>query len=190
MSSRRFIGPRLRVGRCELATQMATWLPSNDRSSATGRGKGSVFAVKAAMVITKSERYREILATLARQASASLTMSSSRTGPVIERLAKSPNLAIVRRLPEGPNQAERIGHHSTVWTEAMDSLGRSSKAILSTPDPYDSTANSALEIATRIASLAVPLGLVTPSQSFGPDFVLSLPGCSRTDIPAHALTRE
>lgn len=98
--------------------------------------------------------------------------------------------AIVRRLPEGPNQAERIGHHSTVWTEAMDSLGRSSKAILSTPDPYDFTASSALEIASRIASLLVPLGLVTPSQAFGPDFVLSLPGCSRTDIPARALTRE
>ena len=70
--------------------------------------------------------------------------------------------------------------------EAMDALGRSSKAILSTPDPYDFTANSALEIASRIASLPVPMGLVTPSQAFGPDFVLSLPGCSRTDIPARA----
>ena len=77
-----------------------------------------------------------------------------------------------------------------VSLEAMDSLGRSSKAILSTPDPYDFTANSALEIASRIASLPAPLGLVTPSQAFGPDFVLSLPGCSRTDIPARALTRE
>jgi hypothetical protein len=27
-------------------------------------------------------------------------------------------------------------------------------------------------------------------RAFGPDFVLSLPGCSRTDIPARALTRE
>jgi len=75
--------------------------------------------------------------------------------------------------------------------EAMDALGRSSKAILSTPDPYDFTANSALEIASRVTALPVPLGLVTPSQAFGPDFVLSLPGCSRTDIPArsHATSR-
>ena len=52
------------------------------------------------------------------------------------------------------------------------------------------TANSALEIASRITA-PVPLGLVTPSQAFGPDFVLSLPGCSRTDIPArsHASSR-
>jgi hypothetical protein len=69
-------------------------------------------------------------------------------------------------------------------------LGRSSKAILSTPDPYDFTANSALEIPSRIASLPVSLGLVTLSQAFGLDFVLSLPGCSRKDIPARALTRE
>jgi hypothetical protein len=48
--------------------------------------------------------------------------------------------------------------------------------------PYDFAANSALEIASRIDSLAVPLGLVTPFQAFGADFVLNLPGCSRADI--------
>jgi short subunit dehydrogenase-like uncharacterized protein len=113
-------------------------------------------------------------------------------GPLLRsRIGQRGLTAFVRRLPEGPNQAERIGHHSTVWTEAMDALGRSSKAILSTPDPYDFTANSALEIASRITALPVPLGLVTPSQAFGPDFVLGLPGCSRTDIPArsHASSR-
>jgi short subunit dehydrogenase-like uncharacterized protein len=108
-------------------------------------------------------------------------------GPLLRsRIGQRGLAAIVRMLPEGPNQAEKIGHHSTVWTEAMDSLGGSSKAILSTPDPYDFTANGALEIASRIASLPVPLGLVTPSQAFGPDFVLSLPGCSPTDIPARS----
>jgi hypothetical protein len=34
-----------------------------------------------------------------------------------------------------------------------------------------------------ITSLPAPLGLVTPYQAFGADFVLSLPGCSRVDIP-------
>jgi len=65
----------------------------------------------------------------------------------------------------------------------MDRSGRSSKAILSTPDPYDFSAGSALEISSRIGSLPVALGLVTPFQAFGADFVLSLPGCSRIDIP-------
>jgi short subunit dehydrogenase-like uncharacterized protein len=92
--------------------------------------------------------------------------------------------AIVRSLPEGPSQAERVGHRGTIWAEAIDSSGRTSKASLSTPDAYDFAANSALEISSRISSLPVALGLVTPFQAFGADFVLSLPGCSRMDIPS------
>ena len=91
--------------------------------------------------------------------------------------------AIVRGFPEGPSQAEKIGHRATIWAEAVDHSGRSSKATLSTQDPYDFTASSALEISSRIGSLRVALGLVTPSQAFGADFVLSLPGCCRMDIP-------
>jgi hypothetical protein len=41
-----------------------------------------------------------------------------------------------------------------------------------------------LEIATRIADTPAALGLVTPVQAFGADFVLGLPGCSRVDNPA------
>lgn len=89
--------------------------------------------------------------------------------------------AIVRRFPEGPTQIERAGHHSTVWAEASNSSGGSFRAILSTPDPYDFTANSALEISSRVSRLPAPLGLVTPFQAFGADFVLSLPGCTRVD---------
>ena len=90
---------------------------------------------------------------------------------------------MVRGLPEGPSEAERISHRGMVWAEAIDCSGRSSKASLTTRDPYDFSANSALEISSRINSLPVALGLVTPSQAFGSDFVLSLPGCSRMDIP-------
>jgi short subunit dehydrogenase-like uncharacterized protein len=92
--------------------------------------------------------------------------------------------AVVSRLPEGPGQAERSRHRGTIWAEAIDCSGRSSKASLSTPDAYDFAANSALEISCRIGSLSGALGLVTPSQAFGADFVLSLPGCSRMDIPS------
>ena len=95
--------------------------------------------------------------------------------------------AIIRRLPEGPTQAERARQRSTIWAEATDASGISFKARLSTPDAYDFAANSALEIASRISSLPRALGLVTPFQAFGADFVLSLPGCSRTDIPSSGL---
>jgi short subunit dehydrogenase-like uncharacterized protein len=106
-------------------------------------------------------------------------------GPLLRsRLGQSGLAAIVRSFPEGPGQAERIDHRPTIWVEAIDDSGRSSKASLSTPDAYDFTANSALEIASRITTMPIPLGLATPSQAFGADFVLSLPGCSRMDIPS------
>jgi short subunit dehydrogenase-like uncharacterized protein len=106
-------------------------------------------------------------------------------GPLLRSgLGQKGLAAMVRYFPEGPNQTERSRHRVTIEAEAIDASGNSFKASLSTPDPYDFTANSSLEIASRISLLSAPLGLVTPSQAFGPDFVLSLPGCSRQDIPA------
>jgi short subunit dehydrogenase-like uncharacterized protein len=90
---------------------------------------------------------------------------------------------IVRRFPEGPNRAERLRHQSTIWAEASDPSAKAFRAVLATPNAYDFTASSALAIATRLGSLAAPLGLVTPVQAFGADFVLTLLGCSRRDVP-------
>jgi short subunit dehydrogenase-like uncharacterized protein len=105
-------------------------------------------------------------------------------GPLLQsRIGQNTLAAIVRRFPEGPSPSERTRHRTIIEAEAIESSGKTSKACLSTPDAYDLTVNSALEIASRIGLLPAPLGLVTPSQAFGADFVLSLPGCSRCDIP-------
>jgi short subunit dehydrogenase-like uncharacterized protein len=104
-------------------------------------------------------------------------------GPLLRsRVGQRGLAALVHRFPEGPSKTERLVQRSTILAEAVDGSGKSFKARLSTPDAYDFAANSALEIASRIASLSVPLGLVTPFQAFGADFVLNLPGCSRTDV--------
>jgi short subunit dehydrogenase-like uncharacterized protein len=104
-------------------------------------------------------------------------------GPFLRsRLGQRGLNAIVRKFPEGPDQHQRSMQRSTLWAEAIADSGEASSAILSTPNAYDFAANSALEIASRLGRLQVPLGLVTPSQAFGPDFVLSLPGCTRADI--------
>jgi short subunit dehydrogenase-like uncharacterized protein len=92
--------------------------------------------------------------------------------------------AIVRKFPEGPSQSQRSVQRSTIWAEAIGASADSFRAILSTPDAYDFAANSALEIASRINRLQDPLGLATPFQAFGADFVLTLPGCTRTDLPS------
>jgi short subunit dehydrogenase-like uncharacterized protein len=97
--------------------------------------------------------------------------------------------AIVRKLPEGPDQRQRSSGGSTISAEALSASGNSCRAILSTPNAYDFAANSALEIALRISQLQDPLGLVTPFQAFGADFVLSLPGCTRTDIHSPPMSR-
>jgi short subunit dehydrogenase-like uncharacterized protein len=96
--------------------------------------------------------------------------------------------AIVRKFPEGPNQAQRSSQRLTVWAEASNASGDSKRASLSTPNAYDFSANSALEIASRIGQLQAPLGLVTPFQAFGADFVLTLPGCTRADIQTPEMT--
>jgi short subunit dehydrogenase-like uncharacterized protein len=90
--------------------------------------------------------------------------------------------AMIRRLPEGPSQSQRASHRSAIWAQAIDGSGKAYTASLSTPDAYDFTVNSVLEIASRLAALSAPLGPVTPAQAFGADFVLGLPGCSRTDL--------
>jgi short subunit dehydrogenase-like uncharacterized protein len=107
-------------------------------------------------------------------------------GPLLRsRIGQRGLAALVRRFPEGPGPEERTAHRSTIWAEATDASGRSSRASLSTPNPYDFAANSALEISSRIGASPVPLGLITPAQAFGADFVLDLPGCSRMDIPSY-----
>jgi short subunit dehydrogenase-like uncharacterized protein len=111
-------------------------------------------------------------------------------GPTLQsRSGQKALAAIVRRFPEGPGEAERLGDRSTIWAEAHDPSGRAFRAVLSTPNAYDFTASSALDIAMRVGSLLAPLGVVTPAQAFGADFVLSLPGCARVDVPPSSVER-
>jgi short subunit dehydrogenase-like uncharacterized protein len=98
--------------------------------------------------------------------------------------------AIVRKFPEGPDQRQRSSGRSMISAEATGASRDSCRAILTTPNAYDFTANSTLEIASRISRLQDPLGLVTPFQAFGADFVPSLPGCTRTDIHSTPMSRS
>jgi short subunit dehydrogenase-like uncharacterized protein len=104
-------------------------------------------------------------------------------GPLLRSgLGQTALRAIARKLPEGPSASERANHRSVAWAQATDDSGRAATATLSTPDPYDFTANAVLEIASRVNALPAPIGLATPFQAFGADFVLSLPGCTRADL--------
>ena len=49
---------------------------------------------------------------------------------------------------------------------------------------FEVTRQSSLDLEDPVVTpLPAPLDLIIPFQAFGADFVLSLPGCSRVDIP-------
>jgi short subunit dehydrogenase-like uncharacterized protein len=89
----------------------------------------------------------------------------------------------IDRLPAGPSASARAAARSTFLAEAWDSAGRRTASRLETPEGYTLTAWTALEVARRLASGAVPPGFHTPVTAFGPDFILGFPQVVRTDLP-------
>jgi saccharopine dehydrogenase (NAD+, L-lysine-forming) len=77
----------------------------------------------------------------------------------------------------GPGERHRARTHSEVWGRAS-AAGRSVQVTLTTPNPYDLTADSVLRAVTRLAS--VPPGVHTPSTAFGPRYVTELDGVTLT----------
>ena len=71
------------------------------------------------------------------------------------------------------------------WAEVTDAAGRSAITRQVTPDGYDLTVQTLLAAATRVLRGDAPLGFQTPAMAFGPDFILEIPGVTRTDDPAN-----
>jgi short subunit dehydrogenase-like uncharacterized protein len=88
----------------------------------------------------------------------------------------------IDRLPAGPSATAREKARSTFLAEAWDGAGREAASRMETPEGYTLTAATALEVARRLASGAVPAGFHTPVTAFGPDFILDFPGVVRTDL--------
>jgi short subunit dehydrogenase-like uncharacterized protein len=83
--------------------------------------------------------------------------------------------------PPGPTEAERQANRCDQWGAVADSSGRTAVARQQTPDGYDLTVQAALAAASRVLAGVVSPGYHTPATAFGPDFVLELPGVTRTD---------
>jgi short subunit dehydrogenase-like uncharacterized protein len=100
------------------------------------------------------------------------------TAPM-QRLLKA---RIAARTP-GPSAERRAGAQSRLWGEARTDDGRSVQARLVAPDGYTLTALTAVAAVAKVAEGVVATGFQTPSRAFGPDFILSIPGTSREDLP-------
>ncbi|SDM84441.1 Uncharacterized conserved protein [Methylobacterium phyllostachyos] len=88
----------------------------------------------------------------------------------------------IDRLPEGPSEVARETARSTFLAEAWDDEGRRAASRLETPEGYTLTVATALAVACRVASGAVPTGFHTPVTALGPDFILDFPDVARTDL--------
>ncbi len=105
--------------------------------------------------------------------------------PLATRLMK---IGPVRRLAQkvvdwtvaGPDEQTRQTARSYVWACARDAAGNSKEAWLETIEAYRLTAVAGIR-AVEHTLAARPVGALTPSRAFGPDFVLELPETRRYD---------
>lgn len=90
------------------------------------------------------------------------------------------------RLPRIPTEAELAGHHQVLVAEAEGLPGRRAVARLLTPESYTFTCAAALAVVERVLAGDFTTGFRTPSQLYGADFVLTLPGVLREDLEGGA----
>ena len=113
-----------------------------------------------------------------------LALRASRAlGPLLESGSVKRALAArVRHSPLGPTAAERARRVSHLWAEARDAAGQISVARLRTPEGYELTSMTALDLALRALRGELPAGFQTPARAAGPDYVLQFPGVVREDV--------
>ncbi|MGH6868562.1 MAG: saccharopine dehydrogenase family protein, partial [Methylocella sp.] len=83
----------------------------------------------------------------------------------------------------GPHVSTRNASPSFVWGEAKDARGRSRAIRIVTLNGYSLTVLSSLALAQHVMSYACPPGCWTPAGLLGENFILSLPGTSKLDLP-------
>ena len=81
----------------------------------------------------------------------------------------------------GPSDAQRAAGRTYVWGEATDGIGRRAVSRLSGPEGYTLTMLTALAIIERVLAGEAPPGFQTPSRAYGADFIMQIPGVTRTD---------
>ncbi|MDP4002354.1 trans-acting enoyl reductase family protein [Methylobacterium sp. NEAU K] len=162
-------------------------LPSPPRGSAdfgrgarrtVGLGWGDVSSAWYSTRVPNIDVYFEALPAMAAVAGLPAGIRRIIAGGTAQRLINRG----IDRLPPGPSAAARATARSTFLAEAWDARGNRAASRMETPEGYTLTVCTALEIARRVASNAIPAGFHTPVTAFGPDFILGFPGVSRTDL--------
>jgi short subunit dehydrogenase-like uncharacterized protein len=100
---------------------------------------------------------------------------------VASRLVQNYLKGRIKAGPAGPTDEERARGESLLWGEATDAHGGRVESRIRGPEGYTLTASSAVAVIARVLKGEAPPGFQTPSLAYGADFVLMLPGVSRSD---------
>ena len=105
-------------------------------------------------------------------------------GPLMyNRLAKNILKTIINVFLEpGPNDEKRKAGLTTMIGEATDDQGNISISKLQTPEAYNCTALTTVEIMKRILNNDLKPGFQTVSLAYGADFILQFNGVQRKDL--------
>lgn len=86
---------------------------------------------------------------------------------------------LVNTLPPGPDPTQRGTGHSLIWGEVWDDDGRKATARLKTPEGYQLTVLTSLQIVAKVLAGESPAGFQTPSLAYGPDLIMEIEGVVR-----------
>jgi hypothetical protein len=94
-----------------------------------------------------------------------------------DRLGTRPPAGLLAAAPFGPAERDRRDQRFTYLVDATGTDGRTARGVVRGTDTYGSTAVIAVEAARRLATGAVPAGVLAPAQAFDPaDFLAYLDG--------------
>jgi short subunit dehydrogenase-like uncharacterized protein len=105
-------------------------------------------------------------------------------GPFLRlRWVKDKAIAKIKQKPAGPNDKERDEAKSFVWGEVTNKSGAVKRAVLTLPEGYTLTAETAVEIARRVLDRSFgQIGFHTPASVFGSGFIREFAGVSLKDL--------
>lgn len=111
---------------------------------------------------------------------------SDRLGPLL-RTSFARTLAtkaIERRtkVVAGPDENRRNNTKCYFRGTAEDDNGNKVEALLTTPEGYKLTSLTAFAIVQEVLAGNFKTGYQTPASAYGPDFILKIEGCERTDL--------
>ena len=106
--------------------------------------------------------------------------------PISRRTAPCPVTPPPAQRPQIPSADQRPVYQSFAWARATGPDGATSEAWLRTGESYAFTAAASIRAVEEALARSLS-GAFSPAAAFGADFVLTIPGTSRTDtIPAEA----